>query len=385
MSARPDDGGLRVLHVLNELLPSGAEQMLRLAAPQFRAAGCDLHILTTGLQPGSFAAPLQAAGYRIHHRPWSRWPAFYVALARDWRGLAFDVVHVHAERGNFGYLLAAHAAGASSVVRTVHNHFAFDGVLRLRRAIERRIAARLGTHWVSIAPGVDDNERDRYGMRPTLIANWYDSTRYATPSAAQVAAARQALQIDARTTVLLVVGNCSPIKNHDLLLHALARCKSQDWLLLHAGREHPDHPERELAQALGIADRVRFLGAVSDMLPMLRASDCFVMPSLREGSSIALLEALGVGMPVLLAQSPGLVDLRRWFDDLVFARPDVDDFAAALACLLDRSRERDAERALRTSAIARRQFGIERGVRAYLELYRTDLRRQRPPTLLRAR
>src|SRR5262245_22353101 len=208
---------LRVMHVLNELRPSGAEQMLRLAAPSFHRAGCELHVQATGDVPGAFAGALENAGYRVHHRPWVRSPRFYWRMASEWRALGIDVVHVHCERGSLGYVLAARAVGATSIVRTVHNHFAFNGALRVRRAFERRRAERLGTHWVSIAPGVHANENERFGVHPTLIANWYDSERYVPPSDEEASAARAGLGIDAGATVLLVVGNCSTIKNHELL------------------------------------------------------------------------------------------------------------------------------------------------------------------------
>lgn len=362
---------LRVLHVLNELRPSGAENMLRLAGPMFKAAGCDSHVLSTGAEFGPYAPALAAAGYTVHHRPWQRTPRFWIELIAQWRLLRFDVVHIHAERSNFGYALAARCAGASTVLRTVHNHFQFRGALRWRRAIERRLAARLGTHWVSIAPGVHDNEQRRFGARPVMIANWFDSARFVAPDRAAIAAARQRLQLSAQSVVLLVVGNCSLVKNHGLLLDALAAHRGGNWVLLHAGHEEPGAPERQRAHAHGIADRVRFLGAVDDVLPLLQAADLFVMPSLKEGMSIALLEALGTGLPALLAESPGLVDLRGRFEGLTYAPPQRDAFAQALGALLHRGREDDPARRQRTARVAREQFGIERGVRAYLDLYRT--------------
>src|SRR5262249_51965855 len=155
-----------------------------------------------------------------------------------------------------------------------------------------------------------------------------------------------------------VVGNCSPIKNHTVLLRALARQASRDWLLLHAGEEAPERDERTLTASLGIADRVRFVGVVSDMTPLLHASDCFVMPSLREGLSIALLEALGVGLPALLADTPGLIDLQPLFADLRFAAPDESSFARALGDLLARPRAPQPLLRHRTHDIAQRHFGV---------------------------
>ncbi|MGN6275533.1 MAG: glycosyltransferase, partial [Solirubrobacterales bacterium] len=79
-------------------------------------------------------------------------------------------------------------------------------------------------------------------------------------------------------------------KGHATLLEAAAQVPSAVFVL--AG----DGPEREsleaLAQRLGIADRVRFLGRREDVPQLLAACDVFALPSLYEGSSLAVLEAM---------------------------------------------------------------------------------------------
>ena len=62
---------LRVLHVLSELKPSGAETMLVAAAPLFQAAGIVLEVLSTGATTGLYAKHFEAAGYQLHHLPFS--------------------------------------------------------------------------------------------------------------------------------------------------------------------------------------------------------------------------------------------------------------------------------------------------------------------------
>lgn len=361
---------LKVLHVMNELKPSGAESMLRLAGPRFAAAGCESHILSTGKIEGAYATALRNAGYDVHHRPHSRAPTFYLALSKWWREEGFDVIHIQSERGFFAYVLAARWAGIRRILRTVHNNFNFDGFLRLRRGVERRLSERLGVRIVSIGPGVHRNESERYGVHPKMIVNWYDSERFSPLEVLSRIALRAKLQLPAETFILLSVGNCSKVKNHTALLNALAGLKDLRWLYLHAGIEEADHPEQALATQLGIADRVSFLGATADVLPLLQASDLFVMPSLVEGMSIAALEALGVGIEILLAESPGLVDLREYVSDVHFCPPTAEAIGSALRDLILHGPKFDAGVAGQRNVAARRLFGLDRGVSAYAALYR---------------
>src|SRR5690606_29729409 len=90
--------------------------------------------------------------------------------------------------------------------------------------------------------------------------------------------------IEESTFVIISVGNCSHVKNHALLIEALASLRGRlDFHYLHVGMEELGYPERRLSDELGIADRVTFLGYVDDVLPYLRLADLFVMPSLYEG------------------------------------------------------------------------------------------------------
>ncbi len=63
---------MRILHVLNELRPSGAETMLRAAAASWRQHGFTGEILSTGEVAGAYADALRLAGYRIHHLPFAK-------------------------------------------------------------------------------------------------------------------------------------------------------------------------------------------------------------------------------------------------------------------------------------------------------------------------
>jgi glycosyltransferase involved in cell wall biosynthesis len=360
----------RVLHVLAELHPSGAESMLLAARSVFVDNGFDGEILSTGRDAGPFATMLTAVGYKVHHIPFAKTPGFFVRVYRLMRSGRYEVIHLHTERANFLFGLVALAARPERVVRAVHNAFAFSGNLRWRRMLQRRVLDRSGVVHVAGGANVQEVELAHYGLRTRLVPNWYDSRRFRPPSERERRSARASFGIADGETVLVTIGNCSHIKNHAVLIEALARLPAEARpLYLHVGTEEVNEPEQVLAKRLGIADRVRFLGAVDDLRPVYFASDVFAMPSLHEGRSIAALEALASGLPALFTDVAGLRDLRDVYPGLYYAEPNVDSVTASLAALLAEGPEERRVRATEYPQISRTHFGIEAGVTAYTQIY----------------
>lgn len=126
---------------------------------------------------------------------------------------------------------------------------------------------------------------------------------------------------------------------------------------------------RALAATLGVADLVRFEGLVSrvDMPRVYHDADVFVLPSESEGMSIALLEAMASGLPVVVTDTGGTAELvREGENGLIVPWADPDALARAIARLA-----RDAARRERMGAVSRRMaeaFGWEAVAERYLAL-----------------
>ncbi len=108
--------------------------------------------------------------------------------------------------------------------------------------------------------------------------------------------------------LLLFLSRVHPKKGLPDLLRAWENIKAQDqnWSLLIVGPDELDHESqlRGMAEELGIAQHIHFLGSAygQKKLEVLSAADAFVLPSLSEGFSVAVLEAAAAGLPVLLTQ-----------------------------------------------------------------------------------
>lgn len=362
---------MRVLHVLNELKPSGAETMLLSAAKEFSDAGLETHVLAIGLQPGIFSNQLADAGFVIRHLPFAKSARFFWALYKLMLD-DYEVIHLHTERANFWLGVVALAATQRVVLRTIHANFEFVGHLRWRRGFQRRLLARLGVQHVSIGRSVQGNELERFGLSTRLAPNWYDSNRFGRFSPEERREARAALNIAAGESVISTVGNCSSVKNHGAVIRALSLLMPHERpIYLHVGLEESDSCERALARHLGVERWIRFLGPVADVRPAIRASDLFVMPSLREGFGIAAVEAMASALPTLLADVPGLRDFRDQTSAVFCTQPDPASIAEAIKDIFSLSsieRCRVGDRAATDVAAA---LGSETGVARYLELYRS--------------
>ena len=110
-------------------------------------------------------------------------------------------------------------------------------------------------------------------------------------------------------TVLLMVGNLLALKGHDIVLGALREFSDACLLIIGEGRE--ERNLKGLARALGIQDRVRFLGAMSqeDLAAYYRAADALVLASSREGWPNVLLESMACGTPVVSTRVGGTPEI----------------------------------------------------------------------------
>lgn len=110
---------------------------------------------------------------------------------------------------------------------------------------------------------------------------------------------------------LISVCRLVPRKGVDVLLEAMAMLADLDVTLEIVGTGELEQPLREKARALGLGDRVHFAGFVSqeDLPAHHHAADIFVLPSLAESFAMALLEAMGCGLPVVATCSGGIPEI----------------------------------------------------------------------------
>lgn len=136
------------------------------------------------------------------------------------------------------------------------------------------------------------------------IPNGIDTETFRPPTAAERTKSRRDLGIREDDVVAVFLGRLVRLKRVDLILRAWADVQGPDRSLLIVG----DGPEHEslgrLRDELGL-QRVRFLGSREEVRDLLWSGDFSLLPSEREGLSVALLEAMAVGLPSVASDVPG--------------------------------------------------------------------------------
>jgi glycosyltransferase involved in cell wall biosynthesis len=193
---------------------------------------------------------------------------------------------------------------------------------------------------------------------------------------------RAELGLKPAAVILTIVANLIPYKGHADLIDALAQAAprlNQDWSVLVVGRDEGIGEElRERAVERGIEGHLLFLGQRQDVRDILNASDIGVLCSHQEGFSVALLESMSAGLPMIVTAVGGNAEavLDGETGTVVPAHQPT-----ALADAIVRLVDDQALRARYGQAARQRildRFTIEHCAAAYDRLYRTLLAGGRP-------
>lgn len=365
------DSRPRVVQVIPTLRTGGLENVVVRLVTHFES------ILSQGVVTPAKTGPLASrfpAGVSIvamgdRHRP-DRFNA--LRMARVFRALRPDIVHTR-NWTCIDAILGARLAGVPHVIHGEHGREAADptGANRLRRRV-RRALAPLVSQFVTVSRDlnrwlVEDVRVPARKVR--TIYNGVDTDRFA-PGDRE--AARRALDIPAGWGVVGTVGRLDPVKDQAGLIRAFAVASAQRPSVLLIVGDGPLRAELDaLGRGLGLDDRLRLLGDRQDVAQILRALDCFVLPSVGEGISNAILEAMATALPVVATRVGGNVELVEDGETgLLVEVGQPEGLVRALECYLG-----DSGIARKHGAAARvrveREFGLARMLTGYGDLYRS--------------
>jgi len=178
-----------------------------------------------------------------------------------------------------------------------------------------------------------------------VISNPIDTILFAPAAATARQSARARFGFSG--PVVAYAGRLAPEKNLDVVLQALALLAQPDGAditLALAGHGSHEASLRALAQSLGIAQRVRFLGtlAKADLAQFFHAADVFVMPSTSETQSMVLLQAMACGLPAIAANSRALPEFVGPAGGLLVDPHDPAGFARSIQSVLGAPAQRAA-------------------------------------------
>ena len=241
----------------------------------------------------------------------------------------------------------------------------------------RRVAGRLSTRTVCVGRAVMETAR-KIDFLPAsklqVIYNGVDAQNF-RPDPETRGMARREFGIPPEAPLAVAVGRLDPIKDYPGLLKAAAM--STGLTLLIAGDGPPRGELEGMIGELGLGGRVRLLGNRDDVPRLLQAADMFVLSSLSEGISKAILEAMSTGLAVVATNvggNPELVEEGR--TGILVPVGDPAALAQALSSLAGDPQTARAMGARGREAVLAR-FQVDATFRAYAELYR-ELVKRRP-------
>lgn len=223
----------------------------------------------------------------------------------------FDLVHTHGYRADVLGILTAKLVRLP-VVSTCHGFISNDAHLRLYNRLDR-VCLRFADRVMAVSEAIKQ-DLVKSGIREsriTTVQNAVERNHSPAALAKNRRLRRQQYELNEKDFVVSYAGRLSPEKGIKYLLESCARLT--EWgvpvktVLLGEG---PQRGELEaFADERGIRHSTVFAGFQADIEAWLPAADVFVLPSLTEGTPIALLEAMSLGIPVIASRVGGVPDV----------------------------------------------------------------------------
>lgn len=392
--------GLRVLQIVGNLDIGGAQEVVRTLV-EYLALGDCVPVVCT-FQDGPLRQDIEQLGITVEVLPNRRYSVvafpFFVAdmirilhsLTRLVKKYNVDVVQTHL-LGNLDFLvlLLRYTTRVRVILWTFHSaHFVlteahlprYKWLLKPKRYVRNqlyRLTSRLVSGFIAVSDEVKKNMVEIIGPiqdRIIVICNGVDVERYGQP--VDKVSMRSQLGLEATARLIAVVATFREPKGHRYMVEAMAAIvpRHPDVHALFIGDGDLREELRAQVQRVGLGEHVHFLGNRYDVPELLAASDLFVLPSLWEGLSMALLEAMATGLPVVASEVSGTAQVIVPNETGILVPPcNATRLAEAIRQLLS-----DPERGWAMGAAAKRrvekEFSARKQADEHLALYYRLLR-----------
>lgn len=365
---------LRIMHVVDRLDLGGTEKVVMKLVRGFEPGLFEQYICTlrrAAAPPGEWAS-----GVSVLHagREEAAFQFNVPRLVRVMRAVRPAIVHSR----SWGGIEAVVAARIARVPVAIHSEHGYDLEMLSGLPFRRRLLQHIVFRCADAVLAVSDELRNYHAAQawcsPEAIGVLYNGVdgQEFSPQPQLRDPVRRRLGIPKDAFVIGSVGRMVPVKDFTTLLKAgealVPEIPNLHVVLVGSGSEL-SRLQDYVANSRQLAGRAVFPGAVNRVADMLNAMDIFVLPSLIEGMSNTLLEALAVGLPTVATRVGGNPEvIAEGASGYLFPPQDVPELVSRLRTLFWDPRLRtDFGRAARERAL--RHFSLELMLRRYRDLY----------------
>lgn len=354
---------MKVLQIINSHADAvgGAEKLATQIHRGCLKHGVDSHLLCLMKAPARASENTYSLHFNTPYHPAALGRLVRFLRQPRWRDV--QVIHVHLFPAQLLVALAARLAGLKApLITTEHNTFNRRRALPGARFVDR-FYYRFYSCIVCISEGTRQTmQKWLPELQPKLVTvlNGIEFAHFSNASSQEMG----------NRFIILSAGRLTEQKNYSLALRVIKELENQHIEYWIAGQGELGGALHAEARALGVEDKVKFLGFRRDLPDLLAQADVFLSTSKWEGFGLSVVEAMAAGLPVVVSDVPGVTEVVERDSGCGFlAAPDsVSEFA----CYLD-SLRRDATLRKRVGDKARKRaqaFDVHLMIENYLRLYR---------------
>lgn len=346
-----------MLHVISAMETGGAEKLLCELLPALQRHDIEPELLIFKRVYSEFEKKLENQGIRIHSLNAGNVydPRIIFRLRKFFKG--YNQIHAHLFPT--GYFCAIATLGSNiKCYYTEHSTSNRRREYPLLRWPERFIYKRFAKT-ICISEAVRNN-------LSAWLGEGYEDLLKVINNGIDLNPFEKAIAANAPEPYILMVSRFGSMKDQATVIKAFAQLNHKRLRLKFAGAGPGETSCRELAKALGVCDKVDFLGERNDVPELMKGATIGIQSSLYEGFGLTAAEFMAAGVPVIASDVPGLKDVVAGAG-LLFKVADASDLASKIDSLIDDNNLRLSTIELQKKKVT--NFTIDRMAAEYAAIY----------------
>lgn len=300
---------MKIAHVLDNLCVGGMERIVVDLAKQQKQSGHVVEVYTI-YGEGPLAAELRLSGIPVHvfDKTGGFNFNFLFSLRNAFKRGHFNVIHTHNHSAGFYGTIAGRMAGIKKIINTRH------GMGNFHNSSKQDLLFKFSAMFMDDVVCVCQKAKDRFDElkvaspnKIRVVYNGINLDKFLKVDPDDALSVRNEFHIPVTEKIIGIVARLDPAKDMSTLLRAfkIVAERKSDVRLMVVGDGKERDLLKNLSKELGIEGRVVFTGVRQDVSRFLNAFDLFVLPSVSEGMSLTLIEAMAARKPVIATDVGG--------------------------------------------------------------------------------